>query len=259
MHALVYGFGSALLPPDPDTDPNFVMAQQFATQHGFHIAYRRDINCSNALFNTYEGVVLVVSEIRTGAGSDVDRHYIAYLAATCHVLDNKPGGKVPVVKAVKVIKECRVHTLEMWGLVELKKPRDRIMHILDPRCVYVKHYSTHYLQYLRSIKPLTHSICAVFVQYPAVFLGGVSAVFHSIRIVFHNILQYLHNTCSCLTVQYYSTAYPQVNLSSQSCCFAEWNHCIAVTLQTLCWALGRHFTVSVTCFTNGQRIRNNVV
>ena len=83
------------------------------------------------------------------------------------------------------------------------------MHILDPRCVYVKHYFRHYLQYLRSIKPLAHSICAVFVQYPAVFLGGISAVFHSIRIVFHSILQYLHSICSCLTVQYYSIAYPQ--------------------------------------------------
>ena len=82
------------------------------------------------------------------------------------------------------------------------------MHILDPRCVYVKHYFRHYLQYLRSIKPLAHSICAVFVQYPAVFLGGISAVFHSIRIVFHSILQYLHSICSCLTVQYYSIAYP---------------------------------------------------
>ena len=28
---------------------------------------------------------------------------------------------------------------------------------------------------------------------------------------------------------------------------------------TLCWALGCHLTVSVTRFTNGQRIRNNVV
>ena len=83
------------------------------------------------------------------------------------------------------------------------------MHILDPRCIYVKHYFRHYLQYLRSIKPLAHSICAVFVQYPAVFLGGISAVFHSIRIVFHSILQYLHSICSCLTVQYYSIAYPQ--------------------------------------------------
>ena len=87
------------------------------------------------------------------------------------------------------------------------------MHILDPRCVYVKHYFRHYLQYLRSIKPLAHSICAVFVQYPAVFLGGISAVFHSIRIVFHSILQYLHSICSCLTVQYYSIAYPQVSFN----------------------------------------------
>ena len=100
VHALMHGFRSALLPPDPDTDPNFVMAQQFATQHGFHIAYRRDINCPNALFNKYEGVFLVMLEIRTGAGSDVDRHYIAYLAATGHVLDNEPGGKVPIVKAL---------------------------------------------------------------------------------------------------------------------------------------------------------------
>ena len=84
------------------------------------------------------------------------------------------------------------------------------MHILDPRCVYVKHYFRHYLQYLRSIKPLAHSICAVFMQYPAVFLGDISAVFHSIRIVFHSISQYLHSICSCLTVQYYSIAYPQV-------------------------------------------------
>ena len=83
------------------------------------------------------------------------------------------------------------------------------MHILDPRCVYVKHYFRHYLQYLRSTKPLAHSICAVFMQYPAVFLGDISAVFHSIRIVFHNISQYLHSICSCLTVQYYSIAYPQ--------------------------------------------------
>ena len=81
-YALMHGVRSALLPPDPDTDPNVVMAQQFATQHGFHIAYRRDINCPNALFNKYEGVFLVMLEIRTGAGSDVDRHYITYLAAT---------------------------------------------------------------------------------------------------------------------------------------------------------------------------------
>ena len=76
----------------------------------------------------------------------------------------------------------------MWGLVELKQTRNRIMHIPDPQCLYVKHYSTHYLtlhylQHLRSIKPLAHSICAVFVQHPAVFIGDISAVFHSIRIV----------------------------------------------------------------------------
>ena len=46
-------------------------------------------------------------------------------------------------------------------------------------------------------------------QYPAVFLGDISAVFHSIRIVFHNILQYLYSICSYPTVQYYSIAYPQ--------------------------------------------------
>ena len=37
------------------------------------------------------------------------------------------------------------HTLEMWGLVELKQTRNRIMHIPDPQCVYVKHDSAHYL------------------------------------------------------------------------------------------------------------------
>ena len=79
VHALMHGFRSALLPRDPDTDPNFVVAQQFAAQHGFQINYGRDINCPSALFNEHKCVFLGMLEIRTGVGSDVDRHHIAYL------------------------------------------------------------------------------------------------------------------------------------------------------------------------------------
>ena len=86
---------SALQASDPDVDPNFAMAHQCAAQHGLHLEYLRRINCPKALFDEHEGAFLVSLEIRTATGSD--RHYIAYLAATGHVLDNEAGGKVPVV------------------------------------------------------------------------------------------------------------------------------------------------------------------
>ena len=86
----------------------------------------------------------------------------------------------------------------MWGLVELKKTRNRIMHIPDPQCVYVKHDSTHYLtlpatptQYQTTCSQCLCSICAVSCSIYRQYLCSISQYSHSILQYFTVFTQYL--------------------------------------------------------------------
>ena len=85
------------------------------------------------------------------------------------------------------MKECCVHTLEMWGLVKLKQTRNRTMHIPDPQCVYVKHDSMiHTLPDITcNTYEVSNHLLTVFVQ------------------CLYSILQYL----SAVSLQHYSIAH----------------------------------------------------
>ena len=63
--------------------------------YGAELVYNRRINNPRDLFSRREGVYLVQLDITTADGSD--NHYVTYLAATRHVIDNYPRGPVPVI------------------------------------------------------------------------------------------------------------------------------------------------------------------
>jgi len=76
-------------------DPNFSMAKTFVGGYGLDLHYDRRLNNPRALFRQRDGAYLVQLQLFTDVG--IDYHYVAYLAATGHVIDNHPRAKVPVV------------------------------------------------------------------------------------------------------------------------------------------------------------------
>ena len=77
-------------------DPNFTQAQTFVSGYGAELVYDHQINSPRDLFNRREGVYLVQLDITTADGTD--KHYVTYLAATGHVIDNYPRAPVPVYR-----------------------------------------------------------------------------------------------------------------------------------------------------------------
>ena len=67
-------------------DPNFSMAKTFVGGYGLDLHYDRRLNNPRALFRQRDGAYLVQLQLFTNVG--IDYHYVAYLAATGHVIDN---------------------------------------------------------------------------------------------------------------------------------------------------------------------------
>jgi hypothetical protein len=79
------------------SDPNIAQARDFCITKGVSFEYKPALCLSPAgLFRQREGAFLVVLELVT-PGHTVDYHAIAYDAGAGRVLDNEPGGRVPVV------------------------------------------------------------------------------------------------------------------------------------------------------------------
>ena len=76
-------------------DPNSTRAQTFVSGYGAELVYERQINSPRDLFIRREGVYLVQLDITTA--DQTDKHYVTYLAATGHVIDNYPRAPVPVI------------------------------------------------------------------------------------------------------------------------------------------------------------------
>ena len=124
----------ASVPVTEGSDPNFTMAERFAQGYGAVLAYDRALNNPKALFNRREGIFLVQLklEIQSEGAVCVDYHYVTYLAASGHMIDNHPRGRVPIVqdydrgsnkRAIKVFKHlfpgaCRI---TMQAVSELRK------------------------------------------------------------------------------------------------------------------------------------------
>jgi hypothetical protein len=82
------------------SDPNIAQARDFCITKGVSFEYKSSLCLSPAgLFRQEEGVYLVVLELLTPSHT-TDYHAIAYDAVTGRVLDNEPGGRVPVVDDV---------------------------------------------------------------------------------------------------------------------------------------------------------------
>jgi hypothetical protein len=71
------------------------MAKTFVGGYGLDLHYDRRLNNPRALFRQRDGAYLVQLQLFTDVG--IDYHYVAYLAATGHVIDNLPRAKVPAV------------------------------------------------------------------------------------------------------------------------------------------------------------------
>jgi hypothetical protein len=79
------------------SDPNIAQAREVCNYHDVSFEYKPALCLSPAgLFRQREGAFLVVLELVTPSG-DTDFHAIAYDAGAGRVLDNEPGGRVPVV------------------------------------------------------------------------------------------------------------------------------------------------------------------
>ena len=92
-------------------DPNFTKAQTFAACYGAELVYNRRINNPRELFSRRQGVYLVQLDITTADGSY--NHYVTYLAATGHVVDNYPRGPVPVI--VEAERKSNKRAIQVFG------------------------------------------------------------------------------------------------------------------------------------------------
>ena len=67
-------------------DPRFSMANAHVHDYGLELKYDREPNSPRATFKSRSGLYLVQLAIETESGSD--EHYVAYLAASSHIIDN---------------------------------------------------------------------------------------------------------------------------------------------------------------------------
>ena len=116
-------------------DPNFTRAQTFVSGYGAELVYERQINSPRDLFIRREGVYLVQLDITTA--DQTDKHYVTYLAATGHVIDNYPRAPVPVIeeaerqcnkKAIQVFKQLfpGAQRVFMKAVSELRRSRPNL-------------------------------------------------------------------------------------------------------------------------------------
>lgn len=115
---------------DPDQpDPTALMAKEFAAGYGLDFHYDRELNNPRALFERRSGVYLIRLELSTHAGRDY--HYVTYLSASGHVIDNEPRALVPVVQdedrksnkhAIRVFQQLfpRALRIQMLAVNELR-------------------------------------------------------------------------------------------------------------------------------------------
>ena len=90
-------------------DPNFTRAQTFVSGYGAELVYERQINSPRDLFIRREGVYLVQLDITTA--DQTDKHYVTYLAATGHVIDNYPRAPVPVIEEAE--RQCNKKAIQV--------------------------------------------------------------------------------------------------------------------------------------------------
>ena len=122
------------IPQLATADPNFTQAQTFVSGYGAELAYDRRINSPRDLFRRREGVYFVQLDITTADGTD--KHYVTYLAATGHVIDNYPRVPVPLIeeierqcnkKAIQVFKQLfpGARRVSMKAVSELRRSSER--------------------------------------------------------------------------------------------------------------------------------------
>ena len=110
-------------------DPSFSMANAHVHDYGLELKYDRELNNPRAMFKRRSGLYLVQLVIQTESGSD--QHYVAYLAASGHVIDNEPRARVPIVEdsdrcsnkaAIKVFQQLfpRATGIRMGAVSELR-------------------------------------------------------------------------------------------------------------------------------------------
>ena len=98
------------IPQLATADPNFTQAQTFVSGYGAELAYDRRINSPRDLFRRREGVYFVQLDITTAHGTD--KHYVTYLAATGHVIDNYPRVSVPLIEETE--RQCNKKAIQVF-------------------------------------------------------------------------------------------------------------------------------------------------
>jgi hypothetical protein len=115
-------------------DPSFSMANAHVQDYGLELKYDRELNNPRAMFKRRSGLYLVQLAIETESGSD--QHYVAYLAASGHIIDNEPRALVPIIKdsdrrsnkaAIKVFQQLfpRATGIRMGAVSELRTVSER--------------------------------------------------------------------------------------------------------------------------------------
>ena len=115
-------------------DPSFSMANAHVQDYGLELKYDRELNNPRAMFKRRSGLYLVQLAIETESGSD--QHYVAYLAASGHIIDNESRARVPIIEdsdrcsnkaAIKVFRQLfpRATGIRMGAVSELRTVSER--------------------------------------------------------------------------------------------------------------------------------------
>ena len=115
-------------------DPSFSMANAHVQDYGLELKYDRELNNPRAMFKRRSGLYLVQLAIETESGSD--QHYVAYLAASGHIIDNESRARVPIIEdsdrrsnkaAIKVFQQLfpRATGIRMGAVSELRTVSER--------------------------------------------------------------------------------------------------------------------------------------